>query len=100
MDIRRFSTGFSGQENEPFERLLFFLYPIDQLIKTDVENRYQNLKQAQSDQDQAAAELALEQRNLDAASRKLENGSICDGEDEEEALKTLSEAIESGLGEL
>lgn len=25
---------------------------------------------------------------------------ICDGEDEEEALKTLSEAIESGLGEL
>ena len=24
----------------------------------------------------------------------------CDGEDEEEALKTLSEAIESGLGEL
>ncbi len=47
-----------------------------QKIKTDVENRYQNLKQAQSDQDQAAAELALEQRNLDAASRKLENGSI------------------------
>ncbi|MBS6953848.1 MAG: HPr family phosphocarrier protein [Enterocloster asparagiformis] len=25
---------------------------------------------------------------------------ICDGEDEEEALKTLSEAIESGLGEM
>ena len=25
---------------------------------------------------------------------------ICDGEDEEGALKTLSEAIESGLGEL
>lgn len=25
---------------------------------------------------------------------------ICDGEDEEEALKTLAEAIESGLGEL
>ena len=25
---------------------------------------------------------------------------ICDGEDEEEAFKTLSEAIESGLGEL
>ena len=25
---------------------------------------------------------------------------ICDGEDEEEAVKTLSEAIESGLGEL
>lgn len=25
---------------------------------------------------------------------------ICDGEDEEEALKILSEAIESGLGEL
>lgn len=25
---------------------------------------------------------------------------ICDGEDEEDALKTLSEAIESGLGEL
>ena len=25
---------------------------------------------------------------------------ICDGEDEEEALKTLSESIESGLGEL
>ena len=25
---------------------------------------------------------------------------ICDGEDEEEALKTLSEALESGLGEL
>ena len=25
---------------------------------------------------------------------------ICDGEDEEEALMTLSEAIESGLGEL
>lgn len=25
---------------------------------------------------------------------------ICDGEDEEEALKTVSEAIESGLGEL
>ena len=48
----------------------------EQKIKTDVENRYQNLKQAQSDQDQAAAELALEQRNLDAASRKLENGSI------------------------
>lgn len=24
---------------------------------------------------------------------------ICDGPDEEEALKTLSEAIESGLGE-
>ena len=48
----------------------------EQRIKTDVENRYQNLKQAQSDQDQAAAELALEQRNLDAASRKLENGSI------------------------
>ena len=24
---------------------------------------------------------------------------ICDGEDEEEALKTLSEALESGLGE-
>lgn len=24
---------------------------------------------------------------------------ICDGEDEEEALKTLTEAIESGLGE-
>ena len=39
----------------------------EQKIKTDVENRYQ---------DQAAAELALEQRNLDAASRKLENGSI------------------------
>ena len=48
----------------------------EQKIKTDVEKRYQNLKQAQSDQDQAAAELALEQRNLDAASRKLENGSI------------------------
>lgn len=48
----------------------------EQKIKTDVENRYQNLKQAQSDQDQAAAELALEQRKLDAASRKLENGSI------------------------
>ena len=48
----------------------------EQKIKTDVENRYQNLKQAQSDQDQAAAELALEQRNLDAASRKLEIGSI------------------------
>lgn len=48
----------------------------EQKIKTDVENRYQNLKQAQSNQDQAAAELALEQRNLDAASRKLENGSI------------------------
>ena len=25
---------------------------------------------------------------------------ICDGEDEEEAMKTLTEAIESGLGEL
>lgn len=48
----------------------------EQKIKTDVENRYQNLKQAQLDQDQAAAELALEQRNLAAASRKLENGSI------------------------
>ena len=48
----------------------------EQKIKTDVEKRYQNLKQAQSDQDQAAVELALEQRNLDAASRKLENGSI------------------------
>lgn len=48
----------------------------EQKIKTDVEKCYQNLKQAQSDQDQAAAELALEQRNLDAASRKLENGSI------------------------
>lgn len=48
----------------------------EQKIKTDVEKRYQNLKQAQSDQDQAAAELTLEQRNLDAASRKLENGSI------------------------
>ena len=35
----------------------------EQKIKTDVENRYQNLKQAQSDQDQAAAELALEQRS-------------------------------------
>lgn len=49
---------------------------VEQKIKTDVEKCYQNLKQAQSDQDQAAAELALEQRNLDAASRKLENGSI------------------------
>ena len=25
---------------------------------------------------------------------------ICDGEDEEEAMKTLTEAIESGLGEM
>jgi phosphocarrier protein len=25
---------------------------------------------------------------------------ICDGEDEEEAMKTMSEAIESGLGEM
>ena len=28
MDIRCFQAGFSGQENEPFELLLFFLYPI------------------------------------------------------------------------
>ena len=25
---------------------------------------------------------------------------VCDGEDEEEAMKTISEAIESGLGEM
>lgn len=48
----------------------------NQTIRADVEKRYQNLKQAQSDQDQAAAELALEQKNLDAAGRKLENGLI------------------------
>ena len=48
----------------------------EQRIKTDVENRYQNLKQAQSNQDQAASELALEQKNLEAAARKLEKGSI------------------------
>ena len=48
----------------------------EQKIKTDVENRYQNLKQAQSNQDQAASELALEQKNLEAAARKLEKGSI------------------------
>ncbi len=47
-----------------------------QKIQADVENRYQLLRQAQSDQDQAAAQLALEQQNAQAAKRKLDNGTI------------------------
>ena len=42
-----------------------------------------------------------ERLNVMAAGIKCgtEINLICDGPDEEEALKTLSEAIESGLGE-
>lgn len=47
-----------------------------QKIQADVENRFQLLKQAQADQDQAAAQLALEQQNAQAAKRKLDNGTI------------------------
>lgn len=47
-----------------------------QKIQADVENRYQQLKQAQADQLQAASELELERKNMDGASRKLTQGTI------------------------
>lgn len=47
-----------------------------QKIQADVENRWQLLKQAQANQDQAAAQLVLEQQTAQASKRKLDNGII------------------------